>query len=42
MVMYYFVVVLGRLGFKGSRKGTPFAASQIAANLSKRYGSNGN
>lgn len=25
----------GALGFKGSRKGTPFAASQIATNLSK-------
>lgn len=25
----------GRLGFKGSRKGTPFAASQIGANLAK-------
>jgi small subunit ribosomal protein S11 len=25
----------GRLGYKGSRKGTPFAASQIAANLAK-------
>ncbi len=25
----------GRLGFKGSRKGTPFAASQIASTLAK-------
>jgi small subunit ribosomal protein S11 len=25
----------GRLGFKGSRKGTPFAASQIATNLAR-------
>jgi len=25
----------GRLGFKGARKGTPFAASQIAATLAK-------
>jgi small subunit ribosomal protein S11 len=25
----------GRLGFKGSRKGTPFAASQIGATLAK-------
>lgn len=25
----------GKLGFKGSRKGTPFAASQIAGGLSK-------
>ncbi len=25
----------GRLGFKGSRKGTPFAASQIASSLTK-------
>ncbi len=25
----------GRLGFKGSRKGTPFAASQITNNLAK-------
>ena len=25
----------GGLGFKGSRKGTPFAASQIASNLAK-------
>jgi small subunit ribosomal protein S11 len=25
----------GKLGFKGSRKGTPFAASQVGATLSK-------
>jgi len=25
----------GRLGFKGSRKGTPFAASQISTNLAR-------
>jgi small subunit ribosomal protein S11 len=25
----------GRLGFKGSRKGTPFAAQQITSNLAK-------
>lgn len=25
----------GKLGFKGSRKGTPFAASQVASTLSK-------
>ncbi len=25
----------GRLGYKGSRKGTPFAASQITSNLAK-------
>lgn len=25
----------GRLGFKGARKGTPFAASQIGSNLAK-------
>ncbi len=25
----------GRLGFKGARKGTPFAASQIGGNLAK-------
>lgn len=25
----------GALGFKGSRKGTPFAASQVASNLAK-------
>lgn len=25
----------GRLGFKGSRKGTPFAASQVAGTLAK-------
>lgn len=25
----------GKLGFKGARKGTPFAASQIASNLAK-------
>ncbi len=25
----------GRLGFKGSRKGTPFAASQVATSLAK-------
>lgn len=31
----------GRLGFKGSRKGTPFAASQIAATLAKDMNSMG-
>lgn len=31
----------GRLGFKGSRKGTPFAASQIASNLARDMGSLG-
>ena len=25
----------GRLGFKGARKGTPFAASQVAGNLAR-------
>lgn len=25
----------GKMGFKGSRKGTPFAASQVASNLAK-------
>lgn len=25
----------GKMGFKGSRKGTPFAASQVASSLSK-------
>lgn len=25
----------GKLGFKGARKGTPFAASQVAGNLAK-------
>jgi small subunit ribosomal protein S11 len=25
----------GKLGFKGSRKGTPFAATQVASNLAK-------
>ncbi len=25
----------GKLGFKGARKGTPFAATQVATNLSK-------
>ena len=29
----------GRLGFKGARKGTPFAASQIGTILGKRNGS---
>lgn len=28
----------GKLGFKGARKGTPFAASQIAATLAKDMG----
>jgi small subunit ribosomal protein S11 len=28
----------GSLGFKGARKSTPFAASQIATNLSKEMG----
>jgi len=28
----------GKLGFKGSRKGTPFAASQIGATLAKEMG----
>jgi len=31
----------GQLGFKGSRKGTPFAASQIGANLAKEMNSMG-
>lgn len=31
----------GRLGFKGSRKGTPFAASQIATGLARDMGSAG-
>jgi small subunit ribosomal protein S11 len=31
----------GRLGFKGSRKGTPFAASQIGSTLAKEMSSIG-
>lgn len=31
----------GQLGFKGSRKGTPFAASQVGANLAKEMSSMG-
>jgi small subunit ribosomal protein S11 len=31
----------GRLGFKGSRKGTPFVASQIGANLARDMGAIG-
>ncbi len=31
----------GKLGFKGSRKGTPFAASQVGANLAREMGSLG-
>lgn len=31
----------GKLGFKGSRKGTPFAASQIASTLAKDMSSLG-
>lgn len=31
----------GRLGFKGSRKGTPFAASQIASGLARDMNSVG-
>lgn len=31
----------GRLGFKGSRKGTPFAGSQIGANLAKEMSAYG-
>ena len=31
----------GKLGFKGSRKGTPFAASQVACYSFKRYASYG-
>jgi small subunit ribosomal protein S11 len=31
----------GRLGFKGARRGTPFAASQIASGLAKDMGSLG-
>lgn len=31
----------GKLGFKGSRKGTPFAATQIASGLSKDMASMG-
>ena len=35
MAMCYYVAVRVSLGFKGARKGTPFAASQIAATLAK-------
>lgn len=31
----------GKLGFKGSRKGTPFAASQVGAVLAKEMGALG-
>ncbi|TET07007.1 30S ribosomal protein S11 [Candidatus Dependentiae bacterium] len=31
----------GKLGFKGSRKGTPFAASQVGSNLAKEMNSMG-
>lgn len=31
----------GRLGFKGARKGTPFAATQIGTNLSKEMAAMG-
>jgi small subunit ribosomal protein S11 len=31
----------GRLGYKGSRKGTPFAATQIASNLAKEMSTMG-
>lgn len=31
----------GKAGFKGSRKGTPFVASQIATSLAKEMGSMG-
>jgi small subunit ribosomal protein S11 len=31
----------GKLGFKGSRKGTPFAASQVGASLAKEMNSIG-
>jgi small subunit ribosomal protein S11 len=31
----------GQLGFKGSRKGTPFAASQVGSNLAKEMNSLG-
>jgi small subunit ribosomal protein S11 len=31
----------GRLGFKGARKGTPFAASQIGSNLAKEMSTMG-
>jgi small subunit ribosomal protein S11 len=31
----------GRLGFKGSRKGTPFAATQIATGLARDMGTAG-
>ncbi len=31
----------GKLGFKGARKGTPFAASQIGANLAKEMSAMG-
>ncbi|MFI5333167.1 MAG: 30S ribosomal protein S11 [Candidatus Babeliales bacterium] len=31
----------GKLGFKGARKGTPFAASQIASTLAKDMGNIG-
>jgi len=31
----------GKLGYKGAKKGTPFAASQIASNLAKEMGAYG-
>ena len=31
----------GKLGFKGARKGTPFAASQVGATLAKDMGTLG-
>jgi|SRR5579872_293718 len=31
----------GKLGYKGSRKGTPFAATQIASNLAKEMSTMG-
>lgn len=31
----------GKLGFKGSRKGTPFAASQVGSNLAKEMNNMG-
>lgn len=31
----------GQLGFKGARKGTPFAATQVASNLAKELSASG-
>ena len=40
--MYCLASSAGKIGFKGARKGTPFAASQIGSTLAKDMTNYGN